>query len=70
MQRGRQKSSAGFVCFSKRITRRELVDVNEVIREMIVLLRSEANRYSIRSAPILLLIFSKSRPIAFNCNKY
>jgi signal transduction histidine kinase len=26
---------------------RELVDVNELIREMIVLLRSEANRYSI-----------------------
>jgi len=31
----------------KGVTQQELVDVNEVIREMIVLLRSEANRYSI-----------------------
>ncbi len=33
--------------FKKGAPRRELVDVNEVIREMIVLLRSEATRYSI-----------------------
>jgi PAS domain S-box-containing protein len=33
--------------FKKGITERELVDVNEVIREMIVLLRSEATRYSV-----------------------
>jgi PAS domain S-box-containing protein len=33
--------------FEKGTPQRELVDVNEVIREMIVLLRSEANRYSI-----------------------
>jgi len=33
--------------FKKEALRRELVDVNELIREMIVLLRSEANRYSI-----------------------
>jgi PAS domain S-box-containing protein len=33
--------------FKKDAPQRELVDVNEVIREMIVLLRSEANRYSI-----------------------
>jgi C4-dicarboxylate-specific signal transduction histidine kinase len=33
--------------FKKGATQRELVDVNEVVREMIVLLRSEANRYSI-----------------------
>ncbi len=33
--------------FKKNALQRELVDVNEVIREMIVLLRSEANRYSI-----------------------
>jgi signal transduction histidine kinase len=33
--------------FKKGALRRELVDVNEVIREMIVLLRSEANRYAI-----------------------
>jgi C4-dicarboxylate-specific signal transduction histidine kinase len=33
--------------FKKGATQRELVDVNEVIREMIVLLRSEAVRYSI-----------------------
>ena len=33
--------------FKKGALQRELVDVNEVIREMIVLLRSEANRYSI-----------------------
>jgi signal transduction histidine kinase len=33
--------------FKKDAPQRELVDVNELIREMIVLLRSEANRYSI-----------------------
>jgi C4-dicarboxylate-specific signal transduction histidine kinase len=33
--------------FKKGIPQRELVDVNEVIREMIVLLRSEATRYNI-----------------------
>jgi PAS domain S-box-containing protein len=33
--------------FKKGTSERELVDVNEVIREMIVLLRSEANRYFI-----------------------
>ena len=33
--------------FKKDIRRREMVDVNEIIREMIVLLRSEAARYSI-----------------------
>jgi PAS domain S-box-containing protein len=35
------------VLFKKGALKRELVDVNELIREMIVLLRSEANRYSI-----------------------
>jgi PAS domain S-box-containing protein len=33
--------------FKKGVLQRELVDVNELIREMIILLRSEANRYSI-----------------------
>jgi PAS domain S-box-containing protein len=33
--------------FKKEALQRELVDVNELIREMIVLLRSEANRYSV-----------------------
>jgi PAS domain S-box-containing protein len=33
--------------FTKGTTERELVDVNEVIREMIVLLRGEATRYSV-----------------------
>jgi PAS domain S-box-containing protein len=33
--------------FQKGTTERELVDINEVIREIIVLLRSEATRYSI-----------------------
>jgi signal transduction histidine kinase len=33
--------------FKKGTLQRELVDVNELVREMIVLLRSEANRYSI-----------------------
>ena len=33
--------------FKKGTPRRELVDVNEIIREMVVLLRSEATRYSI-----------------------
>ncbi len=33
--------------FKKGTPQRELVDVNEIIREMVVLLRSETNRYSI-----------------------
>ena len=33
--------------FKKEAPQRELVDVNELVREMIVLLRSEANRYAI-----------------------
>ena len=33
--------------FKKGALQRELVDVNELIREMIVLLRSEASRYSL-----------------------
>ena len=39
--------------FKKGTPQRELVDVNEVIREMIVLLRSEATRYSISVRPEL-----------------
>jgi PAS domain S-box-containing protein len=39
--------------FEKGPLQRELVDVNELIREMIVLLRSEANRYSISIRPEL-----------------
>jgi signal transduction histidine kinase/CheY-like chemotaxis protein len=35
------------VLFKKGVLQRELVDVNELIREMTVLLRSEANRYSL-----------------------
>jgi C4-dicarboxylate-specific signal transduction histidine kinase len=35
------------VLFKKDVLRRELVDLSELVREMIVLLRSEANRYSI-----------------------
>jgi PAS domain S-box-containing protein len=35
------------ILFKKGAPQRELVDVNDLIREMIVLLRSEANRYSI-----------------------
>jgi C4-dicarboxylate-specific signal transduction histidine kinase len=35
------------VMFKKTVARREPVDVNQLIREMVVLLRSEANRYSI-----------------------
>jgi signal transduction histidine kinase len=33
--------------FKKGVSQRELVDVSELIRDMIVLLRGEANRYSI-----------------------
>jgi PAS domain S-box-containing protein len=39
--------------FNKGSLQRELVDVNELVREMIVLLRSEANRYSISIRPEL-----------------
>ncbi len=49
--------------FKKGALQRELVDVNELIREMIVLLRSEANRS-------LLRIFPRSWQTACNCNRY
>jgi PAS domain S-box-containing protein len=41
------------VLFKKGSLQRELVDLNELIREMIVLLHSEANRYSIAIRPEL-----------------
>jgi C4-dicarboxylate-specific signal transduction histidine kinase len=41
------------VLFKKGARQRECVDVNELIREMIVLLRSEATRYSISMAASL-----------------
>jgi signal transduction histidine kinase/HAMP domain-containing protein len=45
--RGADIISSISLLFKKGALQRELVDVNELIREMIVLLRSEANRYSI-----------------------
>jgi C4-dicarboxylate-specific signal transduction histidine kinase len=39
--------------FKKSAPQRELVDVNDVIREMIVLVRSEATRYNVSVQPIL-----------------
>ena len=45
--RGADIISSISLLFKKGALQRELVDVNELVREMIVLLRSEANRYSI-----------------------
>ena len=39
--------------YKKSPPQRELVDLNEIIREMIVLLRGEANQYSIAMRPEL-----------------
>jgi len=47
----------------------ELVDVNEVIREMIVLLRSEATRYSYQSRRSWRQIFPRLWQIACNYSR-
>src|SRR5438876_2520096 len=46
-RRARPTSSAGSACSFRRIPRNGNWSINEVIREMIVLLRGEATRYSI-----------------------
>ena len=56
--------------FKKNTPQRELVDVNEVIREMIVLLRSEANRYSISIRIELAEIFPRSWQTVSNCSRF
>jgi signal transduction histidine kinase len=43
---------------------RELVDINEIVREMLVLLRVEANRYSISTRTELAAAFAASSHIA------
>jgi PAS domain S-box-containing protein len=47
VRRGAEIISRTLSLFKKRAPQRELVDVNDVIREMVVLLRSEVRRYSI-----------------------
>ena len=56
--------------FKKGTTQHELVDVNELIREMIVLLRSEANRYSLSILPSLLGIFRAYSQTVSNCSRF
>ncbi len=49
---------------------RELVDVNELVREMLVLLGTEADRYSICMRTDLAAELPKLPPIAYNCSRY
>ena len=48
------------VMFKKTVPQREPVDVNQLIRDMVVLLRSEANRYSI---PIRAVLAAELPPV-------
>ena len=56
--------------FKKGALQRELVDVNELIREMIVLLRSEAAGTRSRSAPSSPRIFPRSWQTVCSCSRY
>jgi PAS domain S-box-containing protein len=55
--------------FKKGASPRELVDINDVIREMIVLLRSELTRYPIVVRMELAADFPQSWEIVCNCSK-
>jgi hypothetical protein len=55
--------------FQKGPSKRESVDVNEVIREMIALLESEATRYNILVLTELAQIFPRSWVIACNSSR-
>src|SRR5712691_1159144 len=47
LRRGAEIISRTLLLFKKHAPQRELVDVNEIMREMVILLRSEVSRYSI-----------------------
>jgi len=55
--------------FKKGTPERKLVDVNEVIREMLVLLRSETTRYSISVRAELTVDLPRSWEIVCNCSR-
>jgi len=55
--------------FKKGTPERGLVDVNEVIREMIILLRNEATRYNIFVRTELATVLPRSWEIASNCSR-
>ena len=55
--------------FKKGTPQRELVDINEVIQDMIVLLRGEATRYSISVRTELAASFPRLWEIACNCSR-
>jgi len=61
-------SSIG-VLFKKGAVPRERVDVNELVREMVGMLRGEAKRHSIPCAPSSTRIFPTSWQSAFNCSR-
>ncbi len=55
--------------FKKGTPQRELVDVNEVIREIVALLRSEASRYSISVRTVWRQIYPMSWAIECSCSR-
>jgi len=55
--------------FKKGAPQRAFVDINEVVREMIVLLRSEATRYNISVERSSRQSFPRSWGIACNCSR-
>jgi hypothetical protein len=59
----------GRLPFNKSTPERELVDVNEVIGEMIILLRSEAMRYNISVRTELAAALPQIMGIACKCNR-
>jgi hypothetical protein len=55
---------------AKDALQREFLDVNELIREMIVLLRSEANRYSLSIRTELADDLPKVMADRVNCSRF
>lgn len=56
--------------YKKSPPKRELVAINEVIGEMVPLLRSEANEHAVSIRTTLPPIFPQSRWIGCNCSRY
>ena len=56
--------------YKKTPPQRESVDVDEIIGEMVRLLRSEANEYAVSIRTDLPPIFPKSRRTGCNCSRY
>ena len=55
--------------YKKAPPKRELADVNEIVREMVVLMRGEANEYAVSIRTDLSPAFPELRQTVCNCSR-